>query len=123
MTRKGDPAKRTAKQIRQMNRAKNEKRQRQIKQLQARVESLQAKVQRIQAIIQRLKSEPNNIVPKKTTSDVSIMDKKQEYNKDYPTLILPDVQVDSQVVVCDEVLAIIQRLKQSNADCECIVKE
>ena len=112
MTRKGDPAKRTAKQIRQMNRAKNEKRQRQIKQLQARVESLQAKVQRIQAIIQRLKSEANSIVPK-----------KQEYNKDYPTLILPDEQVDSQIVVCDEVLSIIQRLKQSNADCECIVKE
>ena len=112
MTRKGDPAKRTAKQIRQMNRAKNEKRQRQIKQLQARVESLQAKVQRIQAIIQRLKSEAKSIVPK-----------KQEYNKDFPTLILPDAQVDSQVVVCDEVLSIIQRLKQSNADCECIVKE
>ena len=112
MTRKGDPAKRTAKQIRQLNRAKRDKLNRQIK-------HLEAKVGRIQLILQRLKSEAKAFDVNKATVVVSIMDKKREYNKDHPTLLLQD----PQVVVCDEVLAIIQRLKQSNADCECIVKE
>ena len=121
MTRKGDPAKRTAKQIRQINRAKRDKLNRQIK-------HLEAKVGRIQLILQRLKSEAKAFDVNKATVVVSIMDKKREYNKDHPTLLLQD----PQEVVCNEVLALIERLNpqvvvcnevQSNTGCECIVKE
>ena len=78
-----------------MNRAKHEKRIKQIK-------HLEAKVERIQVIIQKLKLEAKAFEPNKTTLDVSIMDTKRTANKETATTL--------QLQQLQEIQVIIQRL-------------